>query len=253
MRIIDFVARLFPARTQAAKPPSVARAKSPNPLAGKPLRYLIGADRGYAVDPEVITEVGYDDPKPQRGLAIAYCNLFDEHNTGKLGPYLHSSDTAETYDEGQIDPSGPGWQKNLRAQFERRKRQGFEYLELDNPDAYDLRHVLGAIDLAASYGFKVIAKNPLLVEPDPFPYLQHPSVVGAIVEKDAGTPQQMDQLRKRAGKPDLPVWFVAFGSRANHAWATTMAMQAKSYRHMGVTFSQGGEYTASTDVLHPIS
>ena len=88
-------------------------------------------------------------PPTKRGIAIAYCNLFDEENTGKYGPYLHTSDTAEQYGEGQIDPKGPGWEKNLRQQFQRRKRQGFSYIELDNPDAYSVEDVLGAIDLAA--------------------------------------------------------------------------------------------------------
>ena len=103
----------------------------------------------------------------RHGVSIAYCNLFDEHNTGHYGPYLHSSDTAAEYNEGQIDPRGPGWEKNLREQFERRRNQGFEYIELDNPDAYSIKDVIGAIDLAASYGLKVIAKNPGLMEGGP--------------------------------------------------------------------------------------
>ena len=31
----------------------------------------------------------------------------------------------------------------------------------------------------------------------------------------------MERLRKRAGKPDLPVWFVAFGS--GRGWANGVA------------------------------
>ena len=188
-----------------------ATADGGNPLAGKALRYLIGADAGYAIDPEAVTEVGYDAPKPPTGTCIAYCNLFDEKNTGRYRPYLHSSDTAAQYREGQIDPRGPGWDRNLREQFERRRRQGFRYVELDNPDAYRVRDVLRAVDLAASYGFEVIAKNPLLLDDDPLAYVAHRAVVGVIVEQGAGSPQEMDALRRRAGKPDLPVWFVAFG------------------------------------------
>jgi hypothetical protein len=62
----------------------------------------------------------------------------------------------------RIDLRGLGWRRNLTEQFERRKRQGFEYIELDNPDAYSVADVVGAVDLAASYGLKVIAKNPKL-------------------------------------------------------------------------------------------
>ena len=41
-----------------------ATAAGDNPLAGKALRYLIGADAGYPVEPEAVTEVGYDATKP---------------------------------------------------------------------------------------------------------------------------------------------------------------------------------------------
>ena len=61
----------------------------------------------------------------------------------------------------------------------------------------------------------------------------------------------MDDLRRRAGKPDLPVWFVAFGASDGHAWAIKTAQQAEPYRHMGVTFSSGGEYTNCKDLLLP--
>ena len=51
--------------------------------------------------------VSYSTNSPvKRGISIAYCNLFDENNTGKYGPYLHTSDTAKQYNEGQIDPRG---------------------------------------------------------------------------------------------------------------------------------------------------
>ena len=168
---------------------------------------------------------------PAKGMAIAYCNLFDEEGTGKYGPYLHTSDTAKQYGEGQIDPAGPGWDKNLREQFLRRKRQGFAYVELDNPDAYRLSDVLRAVDRAGEYGLKVIAKNPLLMEGDPTPYLAHPDVFGAIVERGAGDPVRMDRLRKAAGKPDLPIWFVAFG--AGRAWAEDVSNKARGLKNTG--------------------
>ena len=221
-----------------------------NELTGRRLRYLIGSSTsGPARDGEII-EVSYDTSEPaKRGISIAYCNLFDEKNTGRYGPYLKTSDTAAQYNEGQIDPRGPGWEKNLREQYERRKRQGFAYVELDNPDAYSVKDVIGAIELAASYGLKVIAKNPLLVEHGAASYVAHPNVFGVIVERGAGAPDDMDALRRRAGKPDLPVWFVAFGS--GRKWAGNVASTAKHYRNMSVTYSSAGEYGNSIDILPP--
>jgi hypothetical protein len=217
-------------------------------LAGKQLRYLIGGSAGQGHDGEV-TMVSYSTNSPvKRGISIAYCNLFDENNSGKYGPYLHNSDTAKQYNEGQVDPKGAGWEKNLREQFERRSKAGFEYVELDNPDAYRIKDVIGAIELAATYNLKVIAKNPGITD-DPVRYVSHPNVYGIIVEKGAGGAADMERLRKRAGKPDLPVWFVAFGS--GRSWAKGVASGAKSYRNMGVTYSSAGEYGNALDVLNP--
>jgi hypothetical protein len=224
-----------------------------NRLAGKPLRYLIGAEHSGSGRDEDVTVVSYDTTEPvKHGISIAYCNLFDENNTGRYGPYLRTSDTAQQYNEGQIDPRGPGWEKNLREQFERRKKQGFEYIELDNPDAYSIEDVIGAIELAANYGLKVIAKNPLLMEASSTAstsYVAHPNVYGVIVERGAGDPGGMDALRRRAGKPTLPVWFVALGS--GRSWARTVADTAEHYRNMGVTYSLAGEYGNSIDILPP--
>jgi hypothetical protein len=224
-----------------------------NRLAGKPLRYLIGAEHSGSGRDEDVTVVSYDTTEPvKHGISIAYCNLFDENNTGRYGPYLRTSDTAQQYKEGQIDPRGPGWEKNLREQFERRKKQGFEYIELDNSDAYSIEGVIGAIELAANYGLKVIAKNPLLMEASSTAstaYVAHPNVYGVIVERDAADPSGMDALRRRAGKPTLPVWFVAFGS--GRSWARTIADTAEHYRNMGVTYSLAGEYGNSIDILPP--
>jgi hypothetical protein len=221
-----------------------------NVLTGKPLRYLIWASSSGSGHDDEVTVVSYTAAAPvKRGVSIAYCNLFDENNSGKYGPYLKTSDTAAQYNEGQIDPRGPGWEKNLREQFERRKRQGFEYIELDNPDAYSLRDVIGAIELAATYGLKVIAKNPKLMEGGAVSYVAHPNIYGIIVERGAGNPDDMEALRRKAGKPDLPVWFVAFG--AGRAWAGTVANAAKHYRGMGVTYSSAGEYGNAIDILPP--
>jgi hypothetical protein len=82
-----------------------------------------------------VTVSPYDAGPATHGISIGYCNLFDENNTGRYGPYLHKSDTAAQYNEGQIDPRGRGWDKNLREQFERRKKQGFAYIELILPSS----------------------------------------------------------------------------------------------------------------------
>jgi lysozyme family protein len=224
-----------------------------NELAGLPLRYLIGASAcGSGRDGEII-EVPYDAAgKPAKGIAIKYCNLFDEKNTGAYGPYLHSSDIASQYHEGQIDPKGAGWVKNLAEQFARAIAQDFHYVELDNADAYALADVLNALDLAKHYGLKVIAKNPLLLG-DGVAYIAHSAVVGAIAERGAGPPNEMDALRKRAGKPTLPVWFVAFGD--GRAWAanTANSVNEMGLVNVGVTYSAAGEYGDSIDFLRPIA
>jgi hypothetical protein len=235
-----------------AAPPlgDLGAGKRPNfgALAGKPLRYLIGGSAGQGHDDEV-TMVSFSTNSPvKRGISIAYCNLFDETNSGKYGPYLHNSDTAKQYNEGQVDPKGAGWEKNLREQYERRRKAGFEYIELDNPDAYKIKDVIGAIELAATYNLKVIAKNPGITD-DPVRYVSHPNVYGIIVEKGAGGATDMEALRRKAGKPDLPVWFVAFGS--GKGWANSVAGTAKNYRNMGVTYSSAGEYGNALDVLQP--
>ena len=153
------------------------------------------------------------------------------------------------YREGQIDPRGPGWERNLREQFERRRRQGFRYVELDNPDAYRWSDVSDAYDLAASYGFKVIAKNPVICQ-NGLAMMQHPAVAGAIVERGCGTPDEMAILRNRADKPDLPVWFVYWGKGYDDA--VECARLATPYRNMGVTYSAGPkEYSGSKDLLRP--
>ena len=226
-------------------------------LEGKQLRYLIGGNDNHPGKDDEIIEFSFDaEEPPKRGIGVKYCNLFNEKygeqknpEREAFGPYLRSSDTAKKYNEGQIDPKGPGWAKNLDEQFKRAKEQGFLYVELDNPDAYDVADVVGAVARAASFGLKVIAKNPGLVEGDRASYVKHPNVVGIIVEKDAGTPDEMEALRKSAGKPTLPVWFVAFGK--GKAWADKIAADAAKYKNMGVTFSTKGEYKDAADVLLP--
>jgi hypothetical protein len=242
-----------PAYVPVPGSPAAARPTVPpaNELEGLPLRYLIDTDiYGTGRDGEIV-EVSYDATgKPARGISVKYCNLFDEKNTGAYGPYLKPSDTAQEYNEGQIDPKGPGWVKNLTEQFARAVAQGFHYVELDNPDAYTAADVLGAIGLAQHYGLAVLAKNPLACSWDATAYVAHPAVVGVIVERGAGNPSDMDALRKKVAKPDLPVWFVAFVSKKEdgRAWAVSTARLAAAFKNMWCTFSPDGEYTSSQDV-----
>ena len=107
-----------------------------------------------------------------------------------------------------------------------------------------------AVDLAASYGFEVIAKNPLLLDDDPLAYVAHRAVVGVIVEQGAGSPQEMDELRGAPASPTAGLVRRLWRSEG-HAWAIKTAQQAEPYRHMGVTFSNGGEYTSSKDIRRP--
>lgn len=225
-----------------------------NPLAGKPLRYLIGADSAGPGEDGTITVVPYGDSMVRHGISVGYCNLFDEENEGKYGPYLKDTDTSREYGEGVIDPHGPGWKKNIEDQFRLRLWvQHFEYIELDNADAYSIADVIGAIDLAASYGLKVIAKNPGLLRPHDVEYVAHANIYGAIVERGHHDPDYMAGLRIKAGKPDFPVWFVAFGG--GKSWANTVSRRIQQggdkARNMGVTYSSIGEYRNSKDILRP--
>ena len=56
----------------------------------------------------------------------------------------------------------------------------------------------------------------------------------------------MDALRRKAGKPDLPVWFVAFGD--GRTWADQIATAATTHKNMGVTHSSRGQYGNASNV-----
>lgn len=221
-----------------------------------PLRYLIGADSDQqltGVAGEII-EVGYDvRDVPHLGTAIKYCNLLDEKHSGDYGPYLKMTGTAKQYNEYVPDPDQEGFQDNLDDQFERADHDGFAYVELDNPDDkhFKFKHLKMAVDLAESYGLKVIFKNPLVIDYDVKELIAHPNVYGIIVEKDAGNPVQMDKLRRDAGKQFLPVWFVSFGD--GKRWTQDIAIDAAHYKNMGVTYSSDGEYGNCVDILRPIA
>lgn len=225
-----------------------------NPFAGMALDYLIGTDAGGNGRTGRVLEVAYDvDDVPSLGPSVAYCNLFDEKDSGRFPPYRAKTDTAEEFDEGVPDANGPGFIANINEQLTRRKNSGFRFIEWDNPDAYAVADVVRAVAMAESQGLGVVAKNPGLMQSDPTPYVAHPNVYGIIVEKDAGTPTEMDVLRRKAGKPNLPVWFVSFEDGRDWATRTAQAITSSRFVNMGVTYSREGEYENSEDVLAPIA
>lgn len=232
-----------------------------SPLYGKPLIYLLGAAGARAL-PGSVVEGPYGCNVIGTADKIAYGNFFNElyseqteAQKAALGPYLHDSDTAGEYGEGQIDPAGPGWLKNLTAQFMSAAAKGYQFFELDNPDAYGLGDVQKAITMAHSYGLGIIAKNPKLVAngAGALPILSHPNVFGAIVERGAGDPAYYDDMRRRARKDGkLPVWFVFDGRDGSDACAA--AVKVGKFKGMGVSYSTGREtngYNDSHTVLLP--
>lgn len=229
--------------------------RTPSPLYGKPLMYLIGASgaaAGRAI-PNTVVEPPYGCNAAGEDK-IAYCNLFDELNTGKLGPYLSDSDTANEYGEGQIDPAGPGWSINLTDQFTRVAALSYKFAELDNPDAYSIGVVQAAVTRAHSFGLGIIAKNPKLVANGALPFIAHPNVFGVIVERGAGMPAEYAAWRTQARKDGLlPVWFV-FDGHDGDSQQCAMQIQAGGFKGMGVTYSTGREkngYNDSHTVLLP--
>ena len=218
------------------------------------LRYLIGANEENvgAGRPDEITLVPYKAKKVRNGISIAYGNLFDEENTGKYGPYLKQSDTARQYNEGQISPAGDGWYKNLRDQCTRIRDDGFGYMELDNPDSYNIRDVTDAIEYAKGFNIGVIAKNAGLCDlSEGIQYIKHENIFGCIVEKDCGRPNLYEYLRKEAKKPTLPIWFVTFGGGERYAHEVAESIEENHYINMGGTFSPKHEYTTSVDIFRP--
>ncbi len=250
-------------RRKAAPADPLPSASTPaSALAGKPLRYLIGArDVDWeSFDAMGVIEVGYDIdavPPALRDRVIGYGNFWDEkyeEDGPRFGPYLKPTDTARHYDEGVIDPKGPGWKKNLVAQFERRARQGIRIIELDNPDPYPTPPVLQGYDLALEHGLSVIAKNPFICA-DGVALMAHRAVVAAIMETDnEGMPADLHRMRIEAGRPDLPIWFVGFGHASERAHTQQIAHQAAAFKGIGVTFCEGSgrdEYVNYKDLLIP--
>jgi uncharacterized protein (TIGR02594 family) len=232
----------------------VAPSSGPNPLAGLPLDYLIGVEDDDPPPGQAgrVTEMPYEAGPAANGISIGYCNLRCEAGEpDEYGPYLPHDELFKEYPEGRPDPQGTGFRRNIVEQLDHCKRQGHSIVEQDNPDSYDLAAVMHAVDLACERGLDVVAKNPKLVKGDARTYVAHPSVIGIIVERDCGTPAEMDELRRRAGKPALPVWFVSFKTGRNQAMQAAKAITAAGFVNMGVTYSRKGEYETSEDILLP--
>lgn len=241
----------------------------PSPIAGMPLRYLIGASHAaLAGEVGCVTMVPWLAPRAKLGLTAGYVNAFDEStlydpesNEGMFGPYRAPTQTAREYGEGVPDQEHAGYTRNIASQLELRARQGITLCEIDNPDAYPLRDVLRAITWAQELEIGVLAKNPLLGTLDRDAnievLIQHPNVVGMIVEHGAGHAITVQALRLRCGRERLPIRFVAYqDGEGGPAWARNTArdIKAEGYLDMGVTICEARrEYSTSTDVLRPIT
>ena len=221
-------------------------------LAGLALDYLIGADGPQRGDGNRITETPIGVKPAALGPSIAYCNLRREDGEpAEYGPYLPHDDIFRQYGEGRPDPKGKGFRRNLVQQLDRCKRLGHTLVEQDNPDSYPLSAVMLGIALAQERGLGIIAKNPKLLGSGAAEYVGHPNVFGIIVEDGCGNADELDGIRRRAGKGDLPVWFVFFGDGRSAALARKNEIIARGYGNMGVTYSATGEYGSSEDVLLP--
>ena len=212
----------------------------------QPLRYLIGFDGCPSAANRYNTEVPFDcDTCADPLSTIAYCNLLDEnYSDGQYSyrPYLNQEGTAEEYDEGVIDPNGSGWMRNVNDQLHRRSASGFKILEWDNCDSYATRDVLEVYDYCAQQGFKIVAKNPAICD-NMEKLVEHSAVEGMIIERGAGRPASIDRLRKVAGKPALPCWFVFFGR--SRTLADAVAHQCDDFDNMWASYSTKGEYASS--------
>ncbi len=249
---------------QAASPGAPGGVPTPaeeSPLYGLPYFYLIGSESAQLPgDIGTITEVPFDMARPGLGVGVKYGNLFDEEyddktGVGAYGPYLKGDDVASEYGEGQIDPHKEAWGRNILDQLGRAKKQGFGFIEWDNPDAEGYRidpDVLVALEASKAAGIQVVAKNAKLTT-DATLYLRHPTVVACVVEKSAGSPQEYDRLRALAGKPKLPIIFVFFGDNRALAQQTAAQIIAQQFKGMSVTFSGTGEYATCEVILAPIS
>lgn len=222
-----------------------------------PMQYLLGVDNpaglvGY------ITMCSFDTQVPPRlGMAAWYVNLYvEEGELPEYGPYRRKTGTAGQYNEGVPIFSGAGFKKNLHRQLDKVVRLGGKYIELDNRDAYSNDEYLDTLDwIQQEYPQikGVFCKNPddSDLSPDPVKLLKHRLSVGVIVERGETFPQHIEAWRKAAGKPNLPVWFVAYGYGIVWAGICADSIKKNNYKCMGVSHSNKGEYGNSVDVYSP--
>lgn len=249
--IIDWIGRLLREQEKSIFGETIAPFK--NPLAGHRMRYMIGASGdtliGVSSGDIVVLPYDYEHDVSWAPLSyVGYCNLYWQEGAPDCGPYLESTETDEEYGERVIDPAGSGFLKNLVWQFERWQKIGVTYIELDNPDGYDIYTALSAITIAESYGLKVIAKNPGLFYPACVKYVAR--CHGIISENGAGDPNLLHHIRRESGFPDMPVWFVANG-KLGEEWCNRLKVGTLGRTNMGVTLSRGGEYTEAEDIVVP--
>lgn len=212
-----------------------------NPLAGKPLRYRIGRENEdvplIGADGE-LTEGTYDDGLPSAGIGVGYCNTFDQSQGFVFGPHLADDKVSAQYDERRVDPQREGWPRLVAEQILRRKRQVLQLIEWDNIDGYanygvDL--ILKLYDDTHAAGLGILAKNPRNLVGS-LSIVKHAGVVAVINELGAGSPDEMEDLRRRALRPDLPIYWVFWGSKQlATARAYGKIIKDRGYLNMSVT------------------
>lgn len=223
-----------------------------SPIAGKILHYKIGVsfDEGQ---PNVLTITGYNTARPVPvGIAGAYINARQEQKGRKAGiEYMPEDDIERGYGEpAPVFDTGYFWD-NLIGQATRLRKLGIIYVDVDNLDTYGAKNAIRILDKLHEMGFKVLLKNPNLIKGDNVSLLRHPAVVAMLCEEDEDTTaKSLDDLRKRALRPDLPIRVVTYGDRE---WADDIVQEAKSLGLLdfSVTFSDVGEYKTSIVLLGP--
>ena len=168
---------------------------------------------------------------------------------GKYAPYLHTSDTAEQYSEGQIDPKGPGWEKNLREQFERRSVRGSTYIELDNPDAYAMEDVLGAIDLAPPTASRSSPRTRASWSGDKRRMSAIPMSLGSSWSAAPARPRKSTRFGARRASPSCR--FGSSPSARAEAWAKSWRARRSTIAKHGRDVFEPGEYGNAIDILPP--
>lgn len=220
-------------------------------LAGQPLRYLIARDSDAGVT-GMVTVIGYGaDSLPVGGAGYINCRV---ENGGRRDGILYidpPDDIEREYGEPAIVFTTLSFWDNFDPQVAKWKRLGAPAVEIDNLDTYDVAAALKMFDQVAKASMGVLVKNAAIVDGDQKALLAHPAAAMVIVERDCGTAAAYEALRRAAGKPDMPIRFVAYGD--GRQWAQQVAQQIKAagYADMAVTYSPDGEYGSVEHILLP--